>query len=50
MDDPGRRVQLQDLEGAAAVLEFVQANPNAIAYVSAGATLPRGVKELTVTK
>ena len=33
----------------AAVLEFVQSNPNAIAYVSAGATLPRGVKELTVT-
>ena len=46
----GRDVPPPEKGDDAAVLEFVQANPNAIAYVSAGATLPRGVKELTVTK
>ena len=46
----GRDVPPPEKGDDAAVLEFVLANPNAIAYVSAGATLPRGVKELTVTK
>ena len=32
----------------AAVLEFVRANPGAIGYVSAGTSLPSGVKALTV--
>jgi ABC-type phosphate transport system substrate-binding protein len=31
-----------------AVLEFVRANPGAIGYVSAGTSLPSGVKALTV--
>jgi len=45
----GRDVPPPEKGDDAAVLEFVQSNPNAIAYVSAAATLPRGVKELTVT-
>jgi ABC-type phosphate transport system substrate-binding protein len=45
----GRDVPPPEKGDDAAVLEFVQSNPNAIAYVSAGATLPHGVKELTVT-
>jgi ABC-type phosphate transport system substrate-binding protein len=45
----GRDVPPPEKGDDAAVLEFVQSNPNAIAYVSAGAALPRGVKELTVT-
>ena len=45
----GRDVPPPEKGDDAAVLEFVQSNPNAIAYVSAGASLPRGVKELTVT-
>ncbi len=32
----------------AAVLEFVRANPGAVGYVSASASLPSGVKALTV--
>ncbi len=32
----------------AAVLEYVRANPGAIGYVSAGTSLPSGVKALTV--
>jgi ABC-type phosphate transport system substrate-binding protein len=32
----------------AAVLEFVRGNPGAIGYVAAGASLPSGVKALTV--
>jgi hypothetical protein len=34
----------------AAVLEFVQSNPTAIAYVSSAAALPRGVRVLTITE
>ena len=45
----GRDVPPPEKGDDAAVLEFVQSNPNAIAYVSAGASLPRGVKQLTVT-
>lgn len=30
------------------VLAFVAANPNAVGYVSAGATLPAGVKAITI--
>jgi ABC-type phosphate transport system substrate-binding protein len=45
----GRDVPPPEKGDDAAVLEFVQSNPSAIAYVSAGATLPRGVKQLTVT-
>ena len=45
----GRDVPPPEKGDDAAVLEFVQSNPNAIAYVSAGATLPHGVKELSVT-
>jgi ABC-type phosphate transport system substrate-binding protein len=33
----------------AAVLEFVRANPGAVGYVSAGISLPSGVKVMTVT-
>ena len=45
----GRDVPPPEKGDDAAVLEFVQSNANAIAYVSAGTMLPRGVKELTVT-
>jgi ABC-type phosphate transport system substrate-binding protein len=45
----GRDVPPPEKPGDDAVLEFVQSNPAAIAYVSPVATLPRGVRVLTVT-
>ena len=45
----GRDVPPPEKSDDASVLEFVQSNASAIAYVSAGAALPRGVRELTVT-
>ena len=44
----GRDVPPPEKADDAAVLEFVQSNPSAIAYVSAAATLPRGVRALTL--
>ena len=45
----GRDVPPPEKPDDAAVLEFVRANPAAIAYVSSVATLPSGVRVLTVT-
>lgn len=45
----GRDVPPPEKPDDAAVLEFVRANPAAIAYVSSVATLPNGVRVLTVT-
>ena len=45
----GRDVPPPEKPDDAAVLEFVQSNPAAIAYVSSQTTLPRGVRALTVT-
>jgi ABC-type phosphate transport system substrate-binding protein len=45
----GRDVPPPEKRDDASVLEFVQSNATAIAYVSAGTALPRGVRELTVT-
>jgi ABC-type phosphate transport system substrate-binding protein len=45
----GRDVPPPEKSDDASVLEFVQSNATAIAYVSAGTALPRGVRELTVT-
>ena len=44
----GREVPPPVRGSDAAVLEFVRANPGAIGYVSAGTSLPSGVKALTV--
>jgi ABC-type phosphate transport system substrate-binding protein len=46
----GRDVPPLEKADDAEVLEFVQSNPAAIAYVSSLATLPRGVRVLTVTE
>lgn len=45
----GRDVPPPEKPDDASVLEFVRANPSAIAYVSSSAELPRGVRVLTVT-
>jgi ABC-type phosphate transport system substrate-binding protein len=45
----GREIPPPEKAGEAEVLEFVKSNPAAIAYVSPNATLPRGVRVLTVT-
>ena len=45
----GRDVPPPEKPDDASVLEFVRANPAAIAYVSSVATLPSGVRVLTVT-
>lgn len=45
----GRDVPPPEKPDDAAVLEFVRANPAAIAYVSSVATLPSGVRVLTIT-
>jgi ABC-type phosphate transport system substrate-binding protein len=45
----GRDVPPPEKVDDAAVLEFVQSNPAAIAYVSSVAPLPRGVRVLTIT-
>jgi hypothetical protein len=45
----GREIPPPEKLGEAEVLEFVRANPAAIAYVSPDAPLPRGVHLLTVT-
>jgi ABC-type phosphate transport system substrate-binding protein len=46
----GRDVPPPEKPNDAAVLEFVQSNPTAIAYVSSAAALPRGVRVLTITE
>ncbi len=45
----GRDVPPPEKPNDTAVLEFVQTNPAAIAYVSSQATLPRGVRAIAVT-
>jgi hypothetical protein len=45
----GRDLPPPEKAGDDAVLEFVQSNPAAIAYVSPLATLPHGVRALSVT-
>jgi ABC-type phosphate transport system substrate-binding protein len=45
----GRDVPPPEKPDDASVLEFVRANPAAIAYVSSVATLPSGVRVLTIT-
>jgi len=45
----GRDVPPPEKADDAAVLEFVRANPAAIAYVSSLANLPHGVRTLTIT-
>jgi hypothetical protein len=45
----GRDVPPPEKADDADVLEFVQSNPAAIAYVSSVAPLPRGVRVLTIT-
>jgi ABC-type phosphate transport system substrate-binding protein len=44
----GRAVPPQQRAGDSEVLAFVAGNPNAVGYVSAGATLPPGVKVLEI--
>lgn len=46
----GRDIPPPEKPNDDAVLEFVKTNPAAIAYVSPNATLPRGVRVLTVTE
>ena len=46
----GRDIPPPEKPAEADVLEFVKANPAAIAYVSPAAVLPRGVRVLTVTE
>jgi ABC-type phosphate transport system substrate-binding protein len=44
----GRAVPPQQRTGDSEVISFVAGNPNAVGYVSANATLPPGVKVLTI--
>jgi ABC-type phosphate transport system substrate-binding protein len=44
----GRGVPPPEKSSDAAVLDFVESNPGAIGYVSAGTALARGVKEIKV--